>query len=173
MATITIATDTIDTYEGDETAPLLRWILNKNIIASDGDVIPRSSVEEGVFYKEVACTAAGGSITYPAHTIDSTLDAIPADATYTLAAYTAVGQLIQIFFKKLQIPATPTSTTLEDILVHNQDPVSPAPDDAYTQAQTDALLATKIEGSGIDKITVGTVEPAGPAVGDLWIDTDN
>lgn len=176
MATITIPTDTIDNYAGAETAPVLRWILNKNIIASDGDVLPKSSIEEGEFYKEVVCAAALGVITYPQHTIDSTEDATPPDGTLTLAAFTetgSAGELIQIFFKKLRVAASPTTQTLEDILIANQEAVSPAPDDAYTEAQTDALLAGKIDGDGVDKVTVGIAEPASPAVGDLWIDTDN
>jgi hypothetical protein len=30
-----------------------------------------------------------------------------------------------------------------------------------------------VEGSGLTKITVGTVAPANPTVGDLWIDTSS
>lgn len=142
MATITIAEGEIEEYQG-VTLPVLRWFLNKNIVASDGDTLGKSSLEEGVFYKEVACLVNGNTVTFEEHTIDSTLDATPADATYTVALFTAAGALIQVLFRRLRVPATPTSTTLEDIVVVNQTPITPVPDSAYTTAQTDTLLGNK------------------------------
>ena len=42
----------------------------------------------------------------------------------------------------------------------------------YGGGEEEDILATGIEGDGINKITVGTTEPTNPSVGDLWIDTN-
>lgn len=175
MSTITVATGEIDNYQGEESAPLIRIFVSKNFVASDGDAIPRSTPESGEFYKELVCAVAAGVITYPEFTIDSTTDAVsnPKDAKYRFDLFTSAGVFVANLFSGLRVPATPTPTTLGALASYNEDNVPAAAVGAYTTSQTDVLLAGKIDGSGIDKITVGTSEPLSPSVGDLWIDTDN
>lgn len=163
MATITITTDTINNYRGTETAPLLRYILNKNIVASDGDILPKSAPEEGDFYLQVTCAAVANIVTYPEHTIDSTEDATPDDAGYTVGLYTAAGALIQILFRRLAVPATPTPTTLAAIVAANQE------DDEPTIPVTPTAI---INGAATPKITAQAAEPSSPSVGQVWIETD-
>jgi len=54
--------------------------------------------------------------------------------------------------------------------VSNVPAGSPVTKDYYTREEIDNL--DHIIGDGVAKITVGTVEPTGPATGDLWVDTN-
>jgi hypothetical protein len=143
MATITIATGDIETYQGDESAPLLRIFVSKNFTASDGDDIMRSTPESGDFYDQHACSVAANVVTYPSFTIKSTADALsnPSDAKYRFDLFTAAGQFIQNVHKNQRVPATPTSTTLGAIAAHNQANASPPVTGSYTTAQTDTFIS--------------------------------
>lgn len=178
MSTITIQTGEIDTYQGDESDPLLRIFVSKNFVASDGDTIMRSSPNAGDFYKEVPCTAVANVVTYPQFTIDSTLDAIsnPRDAKYQFDLFTADGEHIQNVFKNQRVPVT-TPTTLGALAAYNEANANPPADAGYSIAQTNAAIAAavadKISGDGIANIAVTTSAPTGLSVGDVWLDTDN
>lgn len=114
MSTVTITTGEIEEYRGAETVPLLRVFVSKTFVASDGDTIMRSSIEEGSFYDQQTCSVASNIVTYPQFTIDSTTDAQsnPSGAKYTFALFTAAGAFIQIVLKGIVVPPTPTPTTL-------------------------------------------------------------
>ena len=55
------------------------------------------------------------------------------------------------------------------------DPSNPASNFAYIYPKTDGYFYIKYpsgEVTKIQKITVGTVAPSSPSVGDLWVDTN-
>lgn len=162
MAVITVATGDIENYEGSETAPLLRVFFSKPFVAANLDIIGRSTPESGDFYTEAVCSVAAGVITYPQFTIPSTEDAHSNenDSRMTVALFSAAGQLIQILFKGLTVPASPTSTTLGAIVQANDE-----------EDEAPAASATAItNGGGTPKITTSASAPASPAVGDWWLE---
>lgn len=42
----------------------------------------------------------------------------------------------------------------------------------FNQPFTGGGTPGAVEGSGVDKITVGSTQPVGPTTGDLWVDTN-
>src|SRR5262249_32286267 len=119
---ITLGTTTINWWGHSESAPQLRIFLNKPVVTSDNQVLQSGSWNQGIFYKSVTCSVAGGVLTIPQFTLDSLTDAlVGADAKYSAYFYTAAGQQIGVYkgFESFTVPSAPTTTTHAALLQFN------------------------------------------------------
>ena len=67
--------------------------------------------------------------------------------------------------EKVSLPPTPSDPKTRSALERVRSKINEAVDRVNPSGGL-------VEGSGLTKITVGTVAPANPSVGDLWVDTN-
>jgi len=67
--------------------------------------------------------------------------------------------------EKVSLPPTPSDPKTRSALERVRSKINEAVDRVNPGGGL-------VEGAGLTKITVGTVAPANPSVGDLWVDTN-
>lgn len=111
MTQITIATFDRDNWQIGGASATLRIYADVQFRTSDDDIIERGDPRGGGnWYKEVACTIAGTTLTVPEFTIDSTTDSSNRNSTYTGVLFDSNGRRRDTLFGAYRIPHNLGST---------------------------------------------------------------
>lgn len=173
MSVITVSAGTLTTYAGDETTLKLRIYCRKTFAPSTGGSIVRGRVGTTQFYKEVNCTASLGVVSHAGFTIDSTEDGTPATSYYAFALYTDAGLPVSRIYRRILVPASPTSTTLEALVVHSDETDAIVADTlTYSRTVIDAMFAALVNMAtkmteviyGAGKLSVPAIDASIPIV---------
>jgi hypothetical protein len=156
MTQITVQAGTLEMDGiGGDPALEMRIFAKYTFTPSTGEAVIGSGVRRGRFFKPVACTVAGGVISYPEFQIDSTTDAIddPRGTTYAIALFTTAGVFLKTVYKNLRVDDAPAEQSLAQIVAFSAAPAVDLPDTYYTAEQINALLANLggIGGGGADE----------------------
>lgn len=130
-----------------------------------------TSTDWNTFNGKLSSTLANGSIFIGNGSNVATAQAVSGDITITNAGVVTIGTNVVTNTKLAQMAADTVKGNNTGLLANAVD---------LTTTQLAALVALSLTpaqiqavlGSGVAKITVGTVAPVGPAVGDLWVDTN-
>lgn len=125
MASITIASTTVNNWQGPTAGVVLNVYVNSSFAAASGNLYPQSVPSNpaslGTFYLSVPCTVSGNVLTIPTLTLDSTTDSTDnSSARYSAVFFDTLSQkAIQTFgqFGNFLVPATPTSTSWPTLAV--------------------------------------------------------
>jgi len=102
---LTIPTFPIPNWQKGGASVTLRIYADVTFKSSDDVIIQRGDPRgAGNWYKEVACSVSGTTITVPEFTIDSTTDSSDRNATYTGVLFDANGVRRDTFFGAFRIP---------------------------------------------------------------------
>lgn len=140
MAEITVAAGQVTTYSGDESELVLRIYCRKNFTTSELEAVVRGGLHSENWYKAVPCTVDENSVVqHEGFTIDSTRDGNPSNSYYTFALYTTAGDFVGRVYKKIIVPATPTTTTLGALAIYSNATALTVPNLYYTAISADAI----------------------------------
>src|SRR5262249_27461045 len=97
--TITITSQTVPNFQARTSGPIyLRIYVNQSFVTSGGVPLQASSPGSNSFYQQITCSLAGGVISIPQFTIDSTTDGLDiTTATYSAVWFDATGAQLQPF----------------------------------------------------------------------------
>lgn len=117
-----------------------RWYSRKSVTTADGDIIVGSRPGEETWYQSFTGTVNGDTIDYAGHDIAATEDATPVDNYYSLVAI--VDGVLTVVFKKIYVPPSPTTTTIDALWQHSE-PGGPVADAlTYSRTVLDAMFAS-------------------------------
>lgn len=172
MATITISGGSPQIswpYPG--TTATLRYTYSADFVNSANEPVLRT------LYKDVPCTVSGGVLSYPSHSIFSTLDAL-VNPLVTLNALflDARGAKRAWLFQNFQIPSSPSPTTIGALKIYNQGSSLVLPPATYlslpgVQALINIAVGLLLKASdviyGLVRLSVAPASASAPiAVGD-------
>lgn len=142
--TITVSSFTVTNWQRT-TAPTIRVYYDTSFTDSSGVFIQAGNPNSGVAFKVVTCSLVGTTVTCPSFTLSSTRDGLDKTSARVSFYWFQGNALISTVgeYVNLQIPASPTTTTLADLKIVNSS-LPPAPSfQYYNTAQIDSLLAAK------------------------------
>lgn len=147
---------------GGSTARMVLY-LDKQIVTTDNKVLNASLVGLGGWYKDISCTVTGTNLVCPSFTIDSTTDAQPNTAKYSVVFFDHRNTKRDIF-AVIKVPPTPTPTTFGALIAYNAAPQRALPSTYYTSDQVNALFAAMIGSSArASDVIIGATKLSVPA----------
>lgn len=172
MSVITVSAGIFTTYAGDEVTLKMRIFCRKTFTKSTGGSVVRGRVGTTRFYDEVDCTVAAGVVSHAGFTIDSTSDGVPATSYYSFALFTDAGKHIDTPYRRIEVSASPTTTTFDALVNYTLADGPVADERTYTRTVIDAMfaaltnMATKMTEAiyGAGKLSVPAANPAIPIV---------
>lgn len=171
MASITISTISFGIpYQGTATSLELRIFAGGSFITADSELIPASPL----VYKTATCPIAGGIVTIPAVTLDSTTDSLTnPNVRYTLAALYEPDKStpVAVVLDNFEISHVYTTTTWTTLMNQRTGGTRRRIEGVYTIQQTDAAIASygysKAEIDARELDDLADVRTTGVEIGDV------
>ena len=139
---VTVQSTTIPNYQRGGSTASIRIYCDSSFFAGGLEYVPGL----GYFYKSVACTVSGTTITVPSFTLQSTTDSSNDAAKYIAVLYDDTGARVATLMGGIEFSVPPdTPITWSELMVYNQAVVRQMPDTYYTADQTAYLLSQKVD----------------------------
>jgi hypothetical protein len=158
MSNITLETFTVPNYHGGGSTATLKLFATRTFRDSLGYEHAGQREGLGYFYKSIACTVSGTTLTVPQSTIVSTVDSSDDTVKFQGVFYNSKGTKIMDLNggRPFSVPII-TPTSWQQIATSNEAIIRRAKDEVYTKQQVDALIADQAEGALATEESAGRV----------------